>query len=609
MHQASILAAVVLDYIPECDGSGRPIEDSSITLSGFYSCMTAMRDALMYHPTGALIEARKELRKGDNADMGVMISAYLQYLKGYKERSTSQYYNQHISYLIGKLESIRKYIFNSELDNELKSVFRQMFVKNVRMRYMGYGYDYSTERVEGTDLQSSAINTQTYALLDTMASAIYRFRTQSSSAFSEALGNCSITYKPGFNTFTFLRGEHTITFTKSKVSWDGNPDELTGILENVFEELTGYSLPENFKETFSQVNPDTNYNSVLGRAIFIIVNATKDGKLYSNKYIKNNNYPSELKRVELKTIAPLGKALSIIYGSNTANVVKNISGKKNFPLFGLNSLAYNYHYIMWQHMDNPSSKNIYVGSYLFESEKSGKFKPSLVLAPSIRSEIEINGKLKSVDQLSVAEVMHLALFSDFYRNVVDENSEAVTMQNTTFADKNTHFLINYRLDERVPNTDYTLRQMLQAFLNPKKADASEKGRAMVQLMYTTRRNRTIKLLENIISDYNEVFDTTFQTLKQVSDWISEKGYTAKDIQKKFADKDIIAYEELHYCPKGPVINQQLIETENAYSSLANFEKILEKQKRLFVKDLLENGFFVNAFLGREGKDLADKYPE
>lgn len=609
MHQASILAAVVLDYIPECDGSGRPIEDSSITLSGFYSCMTAMRDALMYHPTGALIEARKELRKGDNADMGVMISDYLQYLEGYKERSTSQYYNQHISYLIGKLKSIRKYIFNSELDNELKSVFRQMFVKNVRMRYMGYSYDYSTERIEGTDLQSSAINTQTYALLDTMASAIYRFRTQSSSAFSEALNNCSIIYKPGFNTFTFLRGEHTITFTKSKVSWDGNSEELTDILENVFEELTGYSLPENFKETFSQVNPGTNYNSVLGRAIFIIVNATKDGKLYSNKYIKNNNYPSELKRVELKTIAPLGKALSIIYGSNTANVVKNISGKKNFPLFGLNSLAYNYHYIMWQHMDNPSSKNIYVGSYLFESEKSGKFKPSLVLAPSIRSEIEINGKLKSVDQLSVAEVMHLALFSDFYRNVVDENSEAVTMQNTTFADKNTHFLINYRLDERVPNTEYTLRQMLQAFLNPKKADASEKGRAMVQLMYVTRRNRTIKLLENIIRDYNDVFDTTFQTLKQVSDWISEKGYTAKDIQKKFADKDIIAYEELHYCPKGPVINQQLIETENAYSSLANFEKILEKQKRLFVKDLLENGFFVNAFLGREGKDLADKYPE
>jgi hypothetical protein len=294
MHQASELASVILDYLPECNALGQPVEDSSITLSGFYSCMTAMRDALMYYPKDSLIKARKELRKGDNADMGVMISAYLQYLKDYKERSTSQYYNQHISYLIGKLESIRKYIFNSELDDELKSVFKQMFVKNVRMRYMGYGYDYSTERVEGKDLQSSAINTQTYALLDTMSSAIYRFRTQSSSAFSEALGNCGIIYKPGFNgTFTFLSGDNTITFTNGKVSWNGNPDELTDVLENVFEELTGYSLPENFKRTFNQVNNGVNYNSALGRAIAIIVNATNDGKLYDSKYIKSNGYPSE----------------------------------------------------------------------------------------------------------------------------------------------------------------------------------------------------------------------------------------------------------------------------------------------------------------------------
>ncbi len=96
MHQASELAGVILDYLPECNALGQPIEDSSITLSGFYSCMTAMRDALMYYPKDSLIEARKELRKGDNADMVVIINAYLQYLKSYKEQSTAQYYNPHI---------------------------------------------------------------------------------------------------------------------------------------------------------------------------------------------------------------------------------------------------------------------------------------------------------------------------------------------------------------------------------------------------------------------------------------------------------------------------------------------------------------------------------
>lgn len=609
MHQASELASVILDYLPECNALGQPIEDSSITLSGFYSCMTAMRDALMYYPKDSLIEARKELRKGDNADMVVMINAYLQYLRSYKEQSTAQYYNPHISYLIGKLEGIKRYIFDSDLDPELKSVFKQMFVKNVRMRYMGYSYDYSTERIEGKDLQSSPINTQTYALLDTMSSAIYLYRTQSSSAFSEALGNCGLTYQPGFNgTFTLSRGEDKITFANDKVKWNGDSKELTDILTSVFEELTGYTFPEDFEKTFKQVNPDTNYNNVLGRAVAIVVKASNDGKLYKNPYFKETGYPSELKREELKTLAPLGKSLSIIYGSNTANVIKNINRKKNLPLFGLNSLAYNFHYVMWQHMDDTSSKNLYRDSYLFETDDRSGFTSSIVLPPSVRSEIEINGKLKSVDQLTVSEVIQLALFSDFYRNVVDENKDSVTMQNTTFADKNTHFLINYRLDQKVPGTSYTLRQMLQAYLNPTPENDKIRN-AMMTLMYNTRSRRMSKLIKNIVGDYNEVFGQSFQTLHQVSNYVSKNNLTAEKIQKAFAEKRIMAYEEIHYCPKGDVINQQLLTAEQIYSSRTNFEARLNLQRKQFVKDILESGFYMNAFIGREGADLQSKYPD
>jgi hypothetical protein len=164
------------------------------------------------------------------------------------------------------------------------------------------------------------------------------------------------------------------------------------------------------------------------------------------------------------------------------------------------------------------------------------------------------------------------------------------------------------LDQEVPGTGLTLRQMIKAYLSPTKDNVSAR-RILENVMYNTRSNRALALINNIVTDYNIVFNTNFQTLKEVNDWIIERNYTSEKIRSEFAKANVTAYEELHYCPKGPVINQQLIETENAYSSLANFEKILEKQKRLFVKDLLENGFFVNAFLGREGKDLADKYPE
>ena len=44
--------------------------------------------------------------------------------------------------------------------------------------------------------------------------------------------------------------------------------------------------------------------------------------------------------------------------ADTINVVKNVSRKNNLPLFGLNSLAYNFPFIMWNHMDDNSENNI-----------------------------------------------------------------------------------------------------------------------------------------------------------------------------------------------------------------------------------------------------------
>ena len=133
--------------------------------------------------------------------------------------------------------------------------------------------------------------------------------------------------------------------------------------------------------------------------------------------------------------------------------------------------------------------------------------------------------------------------------------------------------------------------------------------AMMTLMYNTRSRRTSKLIKNIVGDYNEVFGQSFQTLYQVSNYISKNNLTAEKIQKSFAEKGITAYEEIHYCPKGDVINQQLLAAEQIYSSRTNFEARLNLQRKQFVKDILESGFYMNAFIGREGADLQSKYPD
>ena len=59
-----MLVKAVLDYIPEVNEKGDPIEGSSIGLSGFYSVMSAMRNTLLYHPDENLLEIRRDLLKG-----------------------------------------------------------------------------------------------------------------------------------------------------------------------------------------------------------------------------------------------------------------------------------------------------------------------------------------------------------------------------------------------------------------------------------------------------------------------------------------------------------------------------------------------------------------
>ena len=63
-----MLVKAVLDYIPEVNDYG-PVDGSSIGLSGFYSVMTALRNTLLYHAEGELLQLRKNLIKGAKVNM------------------------------------------------------------------------------------------------------------------------------------------------------------------------------------------------------------------------------------------------------------------------------------------------------------------------------------------------------------------------------------------------------------------------------------------------------------------------------------------------------------------------------------------------------------
>ena len=154
-----MLVKAILDYVPETTENGVPIEGSSIGLSGFYSVMAAMRNTLLYHAEGELLQMRKELLKGSKVDMGKLIDAYIDYLQSESQNTgnVSSYYDTHKTYLIGKLQGIKDLIFGSNLDQELKDIFNNMFFKNVQMSYVAYSYDPITEKFSGTDLKASSL--------------------------------------------------------------------------------------------------------------------------------------------------------------------------------------------------------------------------------------------------------------------------------------------------------------------------------------------------------------------------------------------------------------------------------------------------------------------
>ena len=75
-EQASDLAKILLDVIPEINSSDEPIKNTSIGLSGFTSAMSTVKTALMYPPTG-LRDLSKELNEGAKINMSHVLERYI----------------------------------------------------------------------------------------------------------------------------------------------------------------------------------------------------------------------------------------------------------------------------------------------------------------------------------------------------------------------------------------------------------------------------------------------------------------------------------------------------------------------------------------------------
>lgn len=610
MDQASMLVKAILDYIPEVNEYG-PIDGSSIGLSGFYSVMTALRNTLLYHAEGELLELRKNLIKGVKVDMVKLIDAYIDYLQSPSQNTgnVSSFYDSHKTYLIGKLNGIRNFIFDSNIDKELKDIFNNMFFKNVQMSYVAYTYDPYTEEFGGTDLKASAINQQTYGLSGTIASAIYNFRTNPDSF--QTLVN-SQPYK-GQNPKYLIKSKNrstgeltliykgkTFSFGQKSITTDFDLQEF----KDIFFDLFGYIIPDNYVDVSKQINGDnSDFRTELGEVLRLGLQGPLNwGRL---RYDDDRNFPSNINDW-YTTFAKVGKIISTIYGADTVNVIKNVNKKNNLPLYGLTSLAYNFPFIMWNHMDDDSEKNIYADSFLFDKVDpvtGTVVSRSIVGEPKVRSEVMYNGKLKSTSKMTVAEVAKLSILDDFYRNLTDDNADHIYIQNATFADKGTHFLVNYNLNTAIGPNGETLKQLIDDHMSKADPNSTE----MFKLMQETRARRIIQLVDNILADYSKVFGRSFNELSDITAYIAENNLSHNAVRRAFVEKNVDFYEEVHLS-KGKV-NETIALYYDTFTDPKKLADRLDNERKKFVADLKSNRVEFSIHLDSISKKIGNKYKD
>jgi hypothetical protein len=117
------------------------------------------------------------------------------------------------------------------------------------------------------------------------------------------------------------------------------------------------------------------------------------------------------------------QCLSLLYGSETLNVLKDLNGN-SIPVFQLGSLFYDIKKIINDLGDN--NKGVYYGNNFVQN-------PKLLGEVYTRNDYDERGNVTKAKQTSEADLNYLSAYQDFYVNL--STSKNILLQPTCYADK------------------------------------------------------------------------------------------------------------------------------------------------------------------------------
>ena len=596
-NQDSDLAKLLLDTIPDLNEDGSPIPGSFIGLSGFNAAMSAMKNWILYDNSEEAQKARKEYRNGAEADIEWIIDQYL--LRNKKINNTiTNIYSDRTTFLNGKLKSIAHYLFNSDADNTIKAMFANMFFKTEPISYRTYSYDVDKGQIVGSNLRSSFINAQKFNVEDIVRSVTYLTRTSPShKANLNALyniiynkdGSVTIANKNDYNEYVTIRlNKGADKYVKGSFDGSGN----TEFKKNVIKDFLMFIVPDTYEQVGKSIEKDDwDWTQDFAPFVGIVAYSALKQRVNHNAISFKNNLV-DLKNYTDSTLR-IAKKLSVIYGSETKNVVKNLSGS-NLPLYQLTNLSYNLPTVIDDVLENvfngvANENNLFVQAR------------ELLIAPQVRQEVQYGSLTKPASKLTVKELLQLNVLHDFYEgftapNKTDEAHGKIYLQSATYADKSTHYLFGYNLDQTIllNGERVNLFNIIKDIIDGK-TDSSK----LLEITRKIRASRINNIVNNIIADYNTVFDANLKSITDLQNFLKDKTYNYVVNAFKKADKQFL--DEFHGTkPKyegAPEIalNETMVNYFNTFNSPELFKKRIDKARNSFINSIDSNYWTWNKY--------------
>ena len=293
-------------------------------------------------------------------------------------------------------------------------------------------------------------------------------------------------------------------------------------------------------------------------------------------------------------------------------MVKNLSGS-NLPSYQLINLSYCIQPLIDDIIDSEDSAN--KDSLLVKCRQ-------LLISPQFRSEVQFGDKVKSAADLSIKELLQLNVFYDFYGAFVakpgDEDFGKIYLQSATYADKSTHYLFGYDLNQNIQynGRTYNLFELIKAmlkddvYIDPQTRTKLSATAELMNLIRVTRANRINNIVNNILEDYRKVYPKTkLDTLADLQILLAGKSY--KELVKDFAESKsgVKFYEEIHGTnPKGTdkiTLNETLLTQYETFNDPKKFEQRIAKSREAFIQSIDEAHWRWNKYDNPIFKDLFD----